>query len=255
MSSAQARAARIADLYWVTQDMARIALDASTDVPETHLATSLPTRHALLLFSSPLPPVPYLTPAEMRGRVEDITGDAVATDGLLWRNEGDQVIINALSRSGRATETMPVMGPLADGATVAVPAGPTDVEDIEAGQARAVAAFLHSVVTLMAMPTVASVRDVEPSTGESRPPAAGDPVRDGEVRLIDLRPMRHLPSEDERGREGREYRHRWVVRGHWRQQAVGPKRGQRETIWVPSYIKGPAGAPMLHREDVMVWRR
>lgn len=37
---------------------------------------------------------------------------------------------------------------------------------------------------------------------------------------------------------------RWTVRGHWRQQACGPARSQRRTIWVSPYVKGEAGAPI-----------
>lgn len=255
MSGRQARAARIADLYWVTLDMARVALDASTDVPDVHLADALPTRHGMMLFSGPLPPVPYTAPAGLSAAMARIVGEPVETDGLLWRHEGDVVVVNALARAERAGEATPVMGPLADGATTVIPATLTQVTDLDEGATRALAAFLHTVVTLMETPTVASVRDATAATGETRPSAPRDPIRDGDVRLVDLRPLRHVATEDTGSGTGRVYRHRWIVRGHWRQQAVGPKRGQRRTIWVPSYTKGPEGAPLLSRETVMVWRR
>lgn len=51
------------------------------------------------------------------------------------------------------------------------------------------------------------------------------------------------------------WRRRHVVRGHWRQQAHGPRRSLRRTTWVPPHTKGPAGAPFLPTETVFVWRR
>lgn len=73
------------------------------------------------------------------------------------------------------------------------------------------------------------------------------------VRIVNLRPLRnehvtHSPS-------GRRYTHRWLVRGHWRNQACGPKRAERKRIWVPAYTKGPDGAPLIGGDVVKVWKR
>ena len=43
---------------------------------------------------------------------------------------------------------------------------------------------------------------------------------------------------------GRIFRHRWVSRGHWRDQPY-PTRGTVERIWIPFSIKGPDGAKLL----------
>ena len=74
------------------------------------------------------------------------------------------------------------------------------------------------------------------------------------VTLIDLRALRQVDI-DPVDESGRVYRHRWVVRGHWRQQAFGPDRSQRKPLFIAPYIKGPAGAPLLATEHVHVWRR
>lgn len=74
------------------------------------------------------------------------------------------------------------------------------------------------------------------------------------VQVIDLRPMRHVPTEDT-DQTGRRYTHQWVVRGHWRQQPVGPHHSQRRPTWVSSYLKGPQGAPLLTGDRVYAWRR
>jgi hypothetical protein len=39
----------------------------------------------------------------------------------------------------------------------------------------------------------------------------------------------------------------FLVRGHWRQQAHGPARAQRKTIWIEPHWKGPEGSRVLLR--------
>ena len=86
-------------------------------------------------------------------------------------------------------------------------------------------------------------------------------ARDGlpapEVSIVDLR-RQYTPQDqdaDEGGDAPRRYRHRWVVSGHWRNQAHGPDRSLRRKTWVPAHMKGPDGAPLLATEKVNVWRR
>lgn len=80
------------------------------------------------------------------------------------------------------------------------------------------------------------------------------------VTLVDLRRAAVDHTIDTTGDgsgtgNGREYRHRWVVRGHWRQQPHGPQRSQRRPVWIESHLKGPAGGPLLATDQVRVWRR
>jgi hypothetical protein len=37
---------------------------------------------------------------------------------------------------------------------------------------------------------------------------------------------------------------RWIVSGHWRQQACGPRRRLRRPLWVTPYVKGPQDKPL-----------
>lgn len=59
---------------------------------------------------------------------------------------------------------------------------------------------------------------------------------------IDLHVPKHVPTGDADD-TGRTYTHRWMVRGHSRNQPHGPNRSKRSVRWMPSYIKGPAGTP------------
>lgn len=74
-----------------------------------------------------------------------------------------------------------------------------------------------------------------------------------EVKIVELRQMKHQTVTH--SPSGRQYHHRWVVRGHWRDQACGPGLKQRRRVWVPPYTKGPDGAPLLERPTVFAWRR
>lgn len=42
-----------------------------------------------------------------------------------------------------------------------------------------------------------------------------------------------------------EWSRRWVVNGHWRWQAHGPRRELRRRIWISDFIKGPEGKPLI----------
>ena len=48
-----------------------------------------------------------------------------------------------------------------------------------------------------------------------------------------------------------EYHHRWIVSGHFRNQTYGPRGSLRRRQWIPPYIKGPAGAPLLNRTKIL----
>lgn len=76
-----------------------------------------------------------------------------------------------------------------------------------------------------------------------------------EVRLIRLRRARTERGTDPDERPGtREYQHRWVVRGHWRNQYF-PSRDANRPIWISPYIAGPEGAPLIGGEKVFVLAR
>lgn len=45
----------------------------------------------------------------------------------------------------------------------------------------------------------------------------------------------------------RVYTARWLVRGHWRNQACGPNRSERKHVFIEPYWKGPEGGPLRVR--------
>jgi hypothetical protein len=88
--------------------------------------------------------------------------------------------------------------------------------------------------------------------------AREDPHLDPTVRYIDLRRARTEPVErsdiTEPRSATREYRHRWIVRGHWRNQWY-PSRNDHRPIWIDPHVAGPEDKPLLGGERVNVLRR
>lgn len=76
-------------------------------------------------------------------------------------------------------------------------------------------------------------------------------VEPSPVRVITLR---RPNSSSDHGEADREYHHRWIVRGHWRQQWY-PSRQVHRPVWIAPHIKGPDDAPFIGGEKVHAWRR
>lgn len=88
-------------------------------------------------------------------------------------------------------------------------------------------------------------RRIQRETGKPPPP----------VRVVKLRHIAaHQAGDDLPEGAGRHYRHRWVVRGHWRNQWY-PSRKDNRPVYIPSHVKGPKGAPLIGTEKVYDWSR
>jgi hypothetical protein len=78
------------------------------------------------------------------------------------------------------------------------------------------------------------------------------------LRVIELRRPRKARTEDDEHGEGqaaREYSHRWIVRGHWRNQACGPGHSLRKQRWISAYEKGPEDLDLVIKTRVWNWDR
>ncbi|MFJ8784997.1 hypothetical protein [Streptomyces sp. NPDC102476] len=73
------------------------------------------------------------------------------------------------------------------------------------------------------------------------------------VRVIELRQPSKSASGTADG-SGREYHHRWITRGHWRNH-WHPKRQIHRPVWIAPHIKGPEGAPLIGGEKVYALKR
>jgi hypothetical protein len=88
------------------------------------------------------------------------------------------------------------------------------------------------------------------------PPAAKAKMtkaaREAKVTIVSLRRLVRKQLGEVRDAE-RTLQHRFIVRGHWRQQAVGPGRKDHRPVYIAPFVKGPEGAPFLDREKVYKW--
>jgi hypothetical protein len=76
------------------------------------------------------------------------------------------------------------------------------------------------------------------------------------VTCASLRRQRYL-SEADREAEARDYSHRWIVRGHMRNQPIGPRNasgGQKHLrVWIAPYVKGPENKPLILKDRVQLF--
>lgn len=252
---ALARRAEFMDLFLTTVDMTPVAVDAARDLPEQVIAQHRPAATGMLAFSGGLPPMPHPRMPNLQIQPEVITwtqGDAPLDDSepvvahfAAWCRSGQIPTLQGAQNVPRWVRVMSSEIPLNE---------VFEWADYKPETVNLVSLTLATWI-LMDTPTVAEPR-VSMETGPRG--KSGKRPLPRQIRTVDLRRLARKPSpepDDEDAGPGRVYRHQWVVRGHWRNQAHGPERKDRRATWVPSYLKGPEGAPFLPSETVFVWRR
>lgn len=133
---------------------------------------------------------------------------------------------------------------------------PSNGEGMDADAKIALERTILATWLLMGQTLVRSEQLTAPRAARRRI-AREDPHLDPTVRYIDLRRARTEPSDhttDEDRTSTREYRHRWIVRGHWRNQFY-PSRNDHRPIWIDPHLAGPEDKPLLGGERVNVLRR
>jgi hypothetical protein len=110
---------------------------------------------------------------------------------------------------------------------------------------RNLARFIYALWTVMNQP-IAVLEKHEPDRSTRRrmtrmkiPP---------QVTVITLRRPENPHRPDEEGHV--EWQHHWIVRGHPRWQAYGPRRSERKLIWIGPHMKGNLDAPLHQSEKV-----
>jgi hypothetical protein len=72
------------------------------------------------------------------------------------------------------------------------------------------------------------------------------------LRVIELRRRRSSGDGEGHSNGQREYTHRWIVQGHWRNQPY--KDGYRQK-YIGSYVKGPEDLELIVKQRVWNWDR
>lgn len=282
-TAAVAATVEAADLFWVAAPMARLAMDASQDVPAIN-GVDAPAQAGLMVMAEPLPAwdTTVIGGLALRdGARTDVPHDkAVPVDALTWNLNPHPSGVKALTielmcRPTRLplpllehqsnwlvpfTRLRTLIPASLDTAQAVGPDG-APVDPAHVG----VMAWLQAAWTLMSTPSLTETTVVA-GTGKprtTRPNGAGgrghdDPAAGG-VTVIDLHPQRRrliTPDEDAGGGGGprRRLTSRHVVRGHWTHQPHGKGRALRRLQWVDDYIRGPQDAPLTTRTHVWAWR-
>lgn len=239
-----------AEMYWVSADMIALALDAAGDVPGFNPATDLPAPNGFMVLAQPLPALRTWV-FDTNYQKQDVD---LEVDLLTWTTVGTEIRIESFCRNHRVPSAIdngdwfePVWyhTGLADGLY--------EFDHPDAvKKSTQLMSFLAAAALLMSSPGVADRSRLVPKTPAARKDAKKG--RSSLVTVIDLHAPKSVATEDSDD-AGRTYTHRWMVRGHWRNQPHGPNRSKRSVRWIPSYIKGPAGKPLRETERVWAWRR
>ncbi|WP_422759203.1 hypothetical protein [Paenarthrobacter sp. C1] len=237
------------EMFWVSSDMVALALDAASDVPGFTPGADLPATHGVMVLEKPLPAL----------KTWIVTADAqqvevgLSVDVMSWTVLEGMVFIESYCRGTGLPDRLhkAALEPVRYFRGHADRFFAAQDEDVDANSHRLMQ-FLAAASHLMANPSVAARSTATPKTPAAR--KAAKKGHSSKVTVVDLRAPEHVET-GAKSETGRVYTHRWIVRGHWRNQAHGKNRTQRRITWVPSYTKGPAGMPLKETERVWAWRR
>lgn len=255
-----------ADLYWVSAEMTGLVIAAAESLPEPDLGRSLwPSDVGFMVFAEPLP-LPLTSLAEPPSLSAILW--APGSDGvrvICWSSYEETVKFFAAQMRAQEVEA----GKVAFGANPGMAAYRAlaasairenlnatelpvyldgDLPNDEGKVDQRITAYLSTAWLLLGQPLL-----VESTTELHHGGKVSGKRKPAPVTIVDLRRVRHTDTPS--GHSGRSYDHRWVVRGHWRNQAWGKGRAERRPVWIAPYVKGPDDAPFVVTEKVNVWRR
>lgn len=234
-----------APLLWVSEDMVKLSEDtASTnDFP----IVQPPSCTGFVFFEHDIQHIVFDVTDDDTG---EIIGQALIT-ALLWECDADGKILRILPYTDY---------PLALRDTGASQAGlPVTYHDRRVwtdfpGGRMYAELLLQAVWALSAQPNICEAKPATQSVRHPLPARYNPAI--SRVKMIVLRENLHRPGEssDDDERVRREYSHRFIVRGFWRNQAYGPNHSLRRRQWIPPFVKGPADKPLVCKDTVRIWR-
>jgi hypothetical protein len=248
---------KVAGLYWAAPDMAALAVAAGATLgPVSWSLDERPSACGLMVFDGGI------------GMIRGGAGQAVPVDACTWGAHPDGGLVVALwMRRSRLGDVSPLFDLLPPSVVAeAPPLMPAIVNQVRIGDSESWEDSVHpESLTCLRTLAAAWLLMQQPVLVERATERPDRPVRaryareqrpDPEVTVVDLR-RAYVPQDrdPDAGTDGRRYKHRWVVSGHWRNQAFGKDRAERRQQWIPAHEKGPDGAPLLITEKVNVWRR
>jgi hypothetical protein len=235
----------VAQLWWISRDMTMLAEDTvrAGDFPKL----DAPAQSGLIFFDGDVQTVTFTVIDDATGRK---VGDAHVS-ALFWQcdSDGDIKLMGftdhpcALNECDAKSFSLPLIR------------FANDIFNEHVGGFQWFCDLLYAVWALSAEPRICEARPAKPDMAHLLPPRFDPEIR--KVKMLVLRENLHRPGEtaDDDERVRREYTHRFIVRGFWRNQAYGPNHSLRRRQWIPPFVKGPADKPLICKETVRIWRR
>ncbi|QMV84080.1 hypothetical protein HW450_06695 [Corynebacterium hindlerae] len=229
---------RKAGLWWASADMTALAVHTADSLPPWTPGVVRPAKTGFMVWSEPV---------GMAGLEELLPVQAVH-----WsiNHQGHlNLTMFGQSKDGGVWRGMREIGVFTTDAWAAF--DPASVQLVDRHAAHIIHVLGCSWL-LIQQPTVATTRRAKATGGTSAKRAKKSAES---VQVIELRRLATPPRADHT-KEPRqvEHTHRWMVRGHWRQQRVGPGRQFVKPVFVTPHVRGPEGLP-LKTERVQAWRR
>lgn len=251
---------RAASLWWANREMSQLAVAAAASLPEWTPAIVRPEPVGLMYWSSPIGQLDkeHLVGRLMDGAAAESVLRGAQVQGIHWSFTGELLHLTFYGTVPDAAErerSSPIWRNLYEVAVFAIPALHAFHPDHLEVRYRDFHEILHVMGAswlLMQQPTTAVTKRVKSNSGVG---GTKKPKPIDTVQVIDLRRVASGKSENsETPVNAREYSHRWMVRGHWRQQRVGPGRKYSKPVYISPHIRGPEDAP-LKTDRVNAWKR
>lgn len=232
---------RTAQLWWVSRDMTRLAEDTvqAGDFPEP----DPPAQCGMIFFEGDVQHISF--------RFDNDGYGETRVAAILWQDVGrESVKISVFTDNPVGIREMH-----ADSFGLPVVSLAPSVVRENDGSFRWLCGLLRAVWALSAEPHICEAKPAKPDMAHPLPQRFDPEIR--KVKMLVLRENLHRlgGSADDDERVRREYSHRFIVRGFWRDQAYGPNHSLRRRQWIPPFVKGPADKPLICKETVRIWRR
>ncbi|MFI9331984.1 hypothetical protein ACIGZJ_31135 [Kitasatospora sp. NPDC052868] len=276
-----AHALRVADLYYIAADMTRLAVNAGHALPSYRLhPEDLPSRNGLLVWEEPAAdsydggeytgaPITAATWATAGNGISVRTW-ATRENWIRYMAAGDEraglrALTTAEVRALRRRHPQPIVSMHVSylpfgripGWLAHAPGDTSTMSLVELeSRANALGQLEHAeralIVTWLLMgQTLVSTDEQHAAKTSMKRIARIDPTLLTAVRYVRLR-HQGIPGQDRATEDGNGpvRHHRWIVRGHWRNQYY-PSRKTHRPIWIDDHLKGPDGAPILDPDKLV----
>lgn len=259
------------EMWWVSEDMSKLAWDTSmsNSGPEDLSDRDLPTAAGIMWLNGGGGPV--LTTRKFPNEEFLITGETpvehMTMNAIIWYTPTIKIPgLDVGKPRFMALTASPDL--VRDTTHWNSTISPLDLESNEIEYKRIPTYVTHYSLKELPRTTALIVMRLarEESVGERTSETVGNSSkrkkRHREIALVtcaSLRRHRYLTDEDRSAGEAdaHEYSHRWIVRGHMRNQAIGPRLtgGERKhiRIWIAPFVKGPDDKPLVLKDRVQLF--